>query len=72
MIVKRLESPVYYRRKRQSLPGRGAEARNLEHNRSFEEYLLEAFQGEVVQKGKEVAKHLSPLTQKNLIKLSQL
>lgn len=73
MIVKSLESPVYYRRKRGALPGRGVEAAiPKSHSRSFDQYLLEAFQGEVVQQGHRISDKLSDMTRENLIRLSEI
>lgn len=72
MIVKKLESPVYHRRRQRSLPGRGAGSDSFEENRGFDQYLLEAFQGEVVQKGDRFSGKVSSLQQENLIRLSQM
>lgn len=73
MIVKSLESPVYYRRKRGALPGRGVEvAAPKAHTRSFDQYLLEAFHGEVVQQGDRISGKLSDMTRENLIRLSEM
>lgn len=72
MIVKQLESPVYYKRRRESLPGRGGEARALKHDKSFDQYLLEAFQGEVVRDGKEFSRNVSSMQRDNLIRLSRI
>ena len=71
MIVKKMESPVYHRRRRESLPGRGVESRSLDRDKSFEQFLLEAFRGELVQEGKSFSKTVSPLTKENLIRLSK-
>ncbi len=70
MIVKKLESPVYHRRRARSLPGRGVES-NSSADKSFDQYLIEAFQGEVVQKGDQFSKKVSALQQENLIRLSR-
>ena len=72
MIVKKLESPVYYRRRREGLAGRGMEARALKPEKSFDQYLLEAFDGEVVQEGDQFASSVSKLTRDNLVRLSQI
>lgn len=72
MIVKKLESPVYHRRQRRPLPGRGVEGLSNGADKSFDQYLLEAFQGEVVQNGDRFSGKVSSLQQENLIRLSQL
>lgn len=70
MIVKEMENPVYHRRKRSSLPGKGGEARAGNREKSFDQYLLEAFQGEVVRSGDQFDSSVSRLTRENLIRLS--
>lgn len=72
MIVKEAENPIYHRRKRESLPGRGLDARAGNHEKSFDQYLLEAFQGEVVKTGDRFADNVSNLTRENLIRLSSV
>jgi len=69
MIVKKLESPVYYRKKREALPGRGVEYSHGSE-KTFEEYLLEAFNGKKVQEGNRFSNDLSQMTKENLIRLS--
>lgn len=68
MIIKSLENPVYYRRKKGGLAGNTAlklkPATNV--TKTFEEFLMEAFQGEVVQTGNQFSKKLSDLTIRNL------
>jgi len=72
MIVKKLESPLYYRQKREGLPGRGHETPVAANRKSFDQYLLEAFQGEVVQEGKRFSTRVSPVQRENLIRLGQV
>ncbi|HMU82121.1 MAG TPA: hypothetical protein PKE49_05085 [Leptospiraceae bacterium] len=72
MIVSKLESPLYHRQKREGLPGRGYEAPVAANRKSFDQYLLEAFQGEVVQEGKRFSSGISPLQRENLIKLGRV
>ena len=72
MIVKKLESPTYYRRQRKSLPGRGLEQPPQEREKSFDQYLLEAFSGEVVQEGNKFSNSVSALTKENLVRLGRL
>ena len=72
MIVKNLEGPVYHRKRRQGLAGRGAQSPALADSKSFDQYLLEAFQGEVVQEGKLFSTTLSDLARENLIRLSKI
>jgi hypothetical protein len=72
MIVKKLESPVFERRRRQGLPGKGVEAAPVNREKSFDQYLIEAFDGEVVKNGKNFSNGLSNLTRENIIRLSQI
>ena len=72
MIVKKLESPVYHRRRQRSLPGRGVDNDSVGGSKSFDQYLIEAFQGEVVQKGDRFSGKISALQQENLIRLSRI
>ncbi|MBX7059527.1 MAG: hypothetical protein K1X75_15800 [Leptospirales bacterium] len=71
MVVKQMENPVFHRRKRESLPGKGVETQPGNREKSFEQYLIEAFEGEVVQRGDLFASSVSQLTRDNLIRLSQ-
>ena len=70
MIVRKMESPVFYQKKRQPLPGKGVE-RTANEEKSFDQYLLEAFQGEVVRDGTRFRDTLSPMQRDNVVKLSQ-
>lgn len=72
MIVKKMENPVYHRRRRTSLPGRGVAEQPVNHEKSFDQYLLEAFQGEVVQKGNQFSNKVSSLTKENLLRLNRI
>ena len=72
MIVKQMESPIYHRRKRESLPGKGMESGAVNREKSFDQFLLEAFDGEVVQRGERFSSSVSQLQKENLIRLSQL
>ena len=72
MIVRKMENPVFHRRKRASLPGHDFEPRAVNHEKSFDQYLIDTFQGEVVQQGNQFSQNLSALTQDNLIRLSQV
>jgi hypothetical protein len=71
MIVTKLESPVYYKKRREALSGKGGSPRG-EREKTFEQYLLEAFNGEVVKKGESVSPKLSQLTRENLIRLGNI
>ena len=71
MIVKQAENPIYQRRKRNSLPGKGVEDRAVNREKSFDQYLIEAFGGEVVKEGNRFG-NVSELTRDNLIRLSQI
>ena len=76
MMVHRADARVFHRQHRGALTGQGLDDNNRAHNqeKGFEQYLIEAFQGEVVQNGDNFAasKKLSPLARKNLIRLSQI
>lgn len=72
MIVRKLERPLYHRRNRETLSGRGVEEENRGQTKSFDQYLIEAFKGEVVQEGNKFSKSVSTLTQENLIRLSRV
>ncbi len=71
MIVKQAESPIYHRRKRASLPGKGVDARAVNREKSCDQYLIEAFSGEVVRESDRF-NNVSDLTRDNLIRLSQI
>lgn len=70
MIVRKIQSPTYQRRKPTPLPGRGGEERQpaLFPSR-FEEYLMAAVDGEVVRRGDHFA-GLSSFQRENIIRLS--
>jgi len=70
MIVKKMEGPIYYKKNRAALTGKGASSANNE--KSFDQYLLEAFEGNVVQNGDTFSPKISKLTQENLIRLSKM
>ncbi len=72
MIVKKLESPIYYRKKRNALPGKGVDHHRSSKSKSFDQYLLEAFDGDVVQDGDRFSRNISDLTRDNLIRLSRM
>ena len=70
MIIRSLENPIYYNRKKTGLAGAELKPKAISNeDKSFEEYLKEAFEGEVVQNGKWFSKNLSQLTLKNLQKI---
>lgn len=72
MIVRKMENPVFHRRKRASLPGYEFAQQAVNHEKSFDQYLIDAFQGEVVQQGEQFSNSLSNLAQDNLIRLGQV
>ncbi len=71
MIVRKIQSPVYQRRKPVPLAGKGGEDRQpaLFPSR-FEEFLLDAVGGEVVRRGDEFSRDLSSFQRENIIRLS--
>lgn len=72
MIVRKIQSPVYHRRRPAPLPGRGSEAKQPElFATDFEEILIEAVSGDVVRKGDTFAHSLSRLQRENIIRLSR-
>ena len=70
MIVKKMEGPIYYKKNREALAGKGVKSANKE--KSFDQYLLEAFNGEMVQDGNKFSSTLSNMTRENLIRLSTM
>jgi hypothetical protein len=68
MVIRSLYQPVYQRDRRQGLPGAAPQAKPKfdDGNKTFEEYLTESFQGEVVQNGAWFAPQVSELSRKNL------
>lgn len=71
MVIRSLYQPVYQRDRKQGLPGSApaVKSRLNDGNKTFEEYLQESFQGEVVQQGTWFAPQVSELSRKNLQKL---
>ena len=72
MVIRSLYQPVYQREKKHGLPGAVAsqtKPRFEDGNKTFEEYLAEAFQGEKVQVGTWFAPQISELSKKNLKRL---
>jgi len=71
MVIRSIQQPAYNRNRESGLAGQGArKALSSSGDKSFEQILLEAFQGEVVQKGAWVSPEVSPLGQRNLRRLS--
>lgn len=71
MIIRTVQPPVYRRRKK-GLPGVGlklgiVEAKGL--GRTFDDYLLDLFQGEIVQEGGRFSSSLSDMMIRNLQKI---
>ncbi|EMO53323.1 LIC12298 family protein [Leptospira noguchii] len=71
MIIRSLQESANYQRKRSGLPGAGPNwkerTRAGEPNlKSFADYLEEAFEGELVQKGAWFSDSLSELSKNNL------
>ncbi len=54
------------------MTGKGVDFPKQADQKTFDQYLLDAFQGEVVQKGPDFSKRLSDLTRDNLIRLGSL
>ncbi len=73
MIVRKLESPLYQKKKREPLAGQGFDHPSTANSeKSFDQYLLEAFQGEVVAEDNRFHSKVSELQRENIIRLSQL
>lgn len=71
MIVRKIQSPIYHRRRPAPLPGRGNDTRQPELFRSsFEEALLEAVQGDIVRQGDQFSSSLRSFQRENIIRLS--
>lgn len=66
-----MENPVFHKRKRGTLVGKDFDEVAKNNEKSFEQYLLDAFEGEVVQKGNQFFGNVSSLTKDNLIRLNQ-
>jgi hypothetical protein len=71
MVVRSIQSPVYSREKKSGLPGDGPKIKSFtkEPTRSFEEYLKDSFQGEVVQDGLWFSPRLTELSKSHLQKI---
>ncbi|MBI38851.1 MAG: hypothetical protein CMF59_04570 [Leptospiraceae bacterium] len=73
MIVRKLESPLYQKKKREPLAGQGFDGPSTANSeKSFDQYLLEAFKGEVVREDNQFQGKVSELQRENIIRLSQL
>ncbi len=70
MHVTTVESRFYRRFSRPALAGRGREVESGNKQRSFDDYLVEAFQGEVIKDGPRYSRSISPLARQNLVRLS--
>lgn len=72
MIQKSLEFPVYSRKAKGGLSGAGEKNQKIESAnfaRTFEDSILELFQGEVVQENSRFSNQLTDLTIRNLKKI---
>ena len=70
MIIRSLEQPTYNRKHKGGLPGFGPSKKTTDQSgKSFEDFLTEAFQGEVVQEGSWTSANLTDLTRRNLHKI---
>lgn len=74
MIIRSLENPVYSRKRKGGLPGAGPIHKaqyspKKDTGKSFEDFLQEAFDGEVIQKGAWFSNNITDLTKKNLRKI---
>ncbi|MCB1169428.1 MAG: hypothetical protein KDK25_03795 [Leptospiraceae bacterium] len=73
MIVRKMESPLYQKKRREPLTGKGVEVPSAANSeKSFDQYLLEAFEGEVVRQDSQFKADLSELQRENIIRLSQM
>jgi len=70
MIIRSLTQPEY-QRSQKGVPGYGPsrKASSSMDGKSFEEYLMEAFQGEVVQDNSWFSSNMSDLSRRNLERL---
>ena len=70
MIIRSLQQPTY-QRSQSGIPGYGPSKKQGadQNGKTFEDYLLEAFEGEVVQEGKWFSSNMSDLTKRNLERL---
>ena len=51
------------------MPGKGLHVKPENREKGFDQYLIEAFQGELVRENKSFSPKLSPLARKNLLRL---
>lgn len=72
MIVRKIDAHVFQKPRRNALTGKGWDMRAKNQEKGFEQYLIEAFQGEVVQDGKHFSSELTSLARRNLVRLSQI
>ncbi len=71
MNIKKIKGNAYSSPERKALAGQGWEAiRTGNSEKSFDQYLLEAFQGTVIKEESSFSREISPLLRKNLIRLS--
>ncbi len=74
MIVRSISGPSYHGPRREALAGRGWDHKGLAHahqkgKRDFQQYLIDAFAGDLVQEGESMQARLSPLTKSKLLRL---
>jgi hypothetical protein len=72
MVIKSLEYPIYQRKKQGGLSGDVPKIKafsNSNLGKSFEDYLREAFKGEMVQEGSWFSSDLTDRSKRNLRKL---
>ena len=70
MIVRKIDSQVFQKPRRQGLPGKSLYIRPQNQEKGFDQYLIEAFQGELVKENERFSAKLSPLARSNLLRLS--
>lgn len=69
MIVRKIDSQAFQKSKRQGLSGKSLYVKPENCEKGFEQYLIEAFQGELVKEDQGFSAKLSPLARKNLLRL---
>jgi len=71
MVIRSIQQPGYQRNRETGLPGAVAKRTLAASGKSFDQVLLEAFQGDVVQEGNWTSGQVSSLAQRNLDRMRE-
>ena len=72
MIVKKIDNQAFHRSRRKALPGKGFNLHFVKEEKGFQQYLLEAFQGELSQDRNNFSEKLSKMQKDNFAYLNKL